>query len=167
MSEVAILVVPATLELLDAAVAGDATLGAALGVEVMPGWTVFDGALPHSRDALRERPELAPWWTCFFLTTEPRALVGWGGFKGPPSELGEVEIGYAVAPLQRGRGIATAAARALVERAFADDRVQAVLAHTLAEENASTRVLGKLGFRRVAELDDGEHGRLFRWSLAR
>ena len=28
-------------------------------------------------------------------------------------------------------------------------------------------VLGKLGFRRVAEIDSGEDGRIFRWSLAR
>lgn len=166
MADVAILIVPATIELLDAAIEGDATLGAALDVEVAPGWEVFDGALLHSCDALRERPELSRWWTYFFVSTEPRVLVGWGGFKGPPSQDGEVELGYAVAPSQRGRGFATAAARALVERAFADARVQTVLAHTLAEHNAST-LLAKLGFDREAELDDDEHGRIVRWSLAR
>ena len=40
-----------------------------------------------------------------------------------------------------------AAARAMVAEAFADERVTTVIAHTLAERNASNRVLEKVGFR--------------------
>ncbi len=36
--------------------------------------------------------------------------------------------------------------------------VHTVVAHTLAAENASTRVLLRCGFARVAELDDPEDG---------
>ena len=53
----------------------------------------------------------------------------------------------------------------LVERARAAD-VVTVTAHTLAAENASTAVLRKSGFRRAAELPDGELGAIWRWELA-
>jgi [ribosomal protein S5]-alanine N-acetyltransferase len=43
--------------------------------------------------------------------------------------------------------------------------VKVVCAHTLAEENASTWVLARCGFRRVAELVDPEEGPLWRWEI--
>jgi RimJ/RimL family protein N-acetyltransferase len=43
----------------------------------------------------------------------------------------------------------------MVAEAFADERVEAVVAHTLPERNASTRVLTKAGFRYAGEVDDG------------
>jgi RimJ/RimL family protein N-acetyltransferase len=87
---------------------------------------------------------------------DPPELVGWGGFKGPPGVDGVVEVGYAIAPAREGRGLATAAARALVDEAFADERVVAVVAHTLAEANASNRVLEKAGFAHDGEATDGD-----------
>jgi [ribosomal protein S5]-alanine N-acetyltransferase len=76
---------------------------------------------------------------------DPPELVGWGGFKGPPKD-GVVEVGYEIAEARQGRGLATAATNAMVAEAFADDRVTKVIAHTLPERNASTRVLEKVGF---------------------
>jgi [ribosomal protein S5]-alanine N-acetyltransferase len=89
-----------------------------------------------------------------------------GGFKGPPS-AGAVEIGYAIAPTLQRRGLATAAARQLVERAFADPNVGAVDAHTLAQRNASVRVLEKLGMQRIGEVPDHEHGAIWHWRIRR
>ena len=120
---------------LAAASDGDAALGALLGCEIVPGWSTFT-----------ERLLTAPagtWGTRFFLFDGE--LVGWGGFKGPPSG-GAVEIGYEIAAARQGRGLATAAARAMLAEAFADPRVDRVLAHTLPERNASNHVLQKCGF---------------------
>jgi [ribosomal protein S5]-alanine N-acetyltransferase len=79
---------------------------------------------------------------------------------------GVVEIGYEIAESRRGRGLATLAVRAMVAEAFADPRVGAVIAHTLAERNASNRVLEKCGFRFDGEAL--ERGRVvWRFSLAR
>ena len=134
------------LALLDAAMAGDDALAACLGHAVVPGWLSFAGQLERTRDAAAQDRDDPRWGTCFFVAGEPPELVGWGGFKGPPSDAGTVEIGYEIAPARRERGLATAAARALVADAFSDPRVAAVLAHTLAEPNASNRILEKLGF---------------------
>src|SRR4051794_23637930 len=43
------------------------------------------------------------------------AVVGELGTKGPPTSRGRVEIGYGLAAPSRGRGLGTAAVRALVE----------------------------------------------------
>jgi RimJ/RimL family protein N-acetyltransferase len=156
-------VIPAELDLLDAALAGDDALAAAVGRPVTPGWVTFTEALQPTRDALAANGGDTRWASRLFLTNDPPELVGWGGFKGPPDENGVVELGYEISKARAGRGLATAAARAMVDEAFADDSVTAVIAHTLAERNASNRVLEKVGFSFDGEAEeDGERAWRFR-----
>jgi len=68
-----------------------------------------------------------------------------------------------VAPEHQGKGYATEAANALVVFAFSTGQVRVVRAHTLREQNASTRVLVKCGFRHVGEVIDPEDGLVWRW----
>lgn len=151
--------------LMDAALAGDRALAGALGYDVAPGWATFTDALQPTRDALAANPASAAWGPRFFIAGEPPLLVGWGGFKGPPDD-GVVELGYEIAASHRGRGLATAAAQAMLAEAFAAEDVTAVVAHTLPETNASNRVLEKLGFRFDGEAsEDGEV--VWRFVLAR
>lgn len=155
--------VPATVALLDAAITGDGHLADALGHAVAPGWATFTEALPVVRDQVAADPDGVTWGPRLFVTGDPPLLVGWGGFKGAPRD-GAVEIGYEIAESLRNRGLATAAAVAMIDAARADPRVRAITAHTLAEPNASNHVLTKLGFRFDGELhDDGE--RVWRFVL--
>jgi len=111
--------------------------------------------------------EASPWVHGFSIfLTETNAPVGQCGFKGPP-ENGAVEIAYGVDPERQGKGYATEAAAALTNFAFTDDRVSVVRAHTLPEQNASTRVLTKCGFRRIGEVIDPEDGPVWRWEKTR
>jgi len=159
--------VVADLPLLEAALAGDRQLSEALGgAHVTEGWSVFPEALPPARDAVAVQPASARWGTRFFLAGDPPALVGWGGFKGAPRD-GVVEVGYEVAEPHRNRGLATAAVGAMLEEAFADPEVEAVIAHTLPEPNASTRVLEKSGFARDGESADDDEGVVWRWRRER
>jgi ribosomal-protein-alanine N-acetyltransferase len=137
--------VPATVDLLDAALAGDRALASTLGHTVIPGWATFTGALQRTRDALAAASSDTSWRPRLFVAEGPPELVGWGGFKGPPRD-GVVELGYEIAEARRERGLATAAVRAMVTEAFADRRVSEVIAHTLPCRNASNRVLEKAGF---------------------
>ena len=159
--------VDATLPLIDAALAETSRLAALLQAEIADDWTVFPDALPALREMIGGQPEGHAWGTILFLLREPRTLVGMGGYKGAPSPEGVVEIGYAIAPAFRRRGLATEAARWMVERAFAEPRVLAVDAHTLAEESHSTRVLGALGMVRIGEPVDPDEGPLWHWRLER
>jgi [ribosomal protein S5]-alanine N-acetyltransferase len=157
--------VDATPALFDAALTGRAALVHALGAEVAEGWEGFPEALPMLSALCAEDPS-SGWGSVFFVLTEPRTLVGLGGYKGPPSE-GVVEIGYSIAPAFQGVGLATEAARALVVRAFEEPEVRAVEAHTLAHNNASGRVLSKCGFTRVGEAHDVQLGAIWHWLRTR
>jgi [ribosomal protein S5]-alanine N-acetyltransferase len=148
---------------MDAALAGDDSLARALGHKVVPGWATFTGALRPTRDALAANG--SRWGARFFLAGDPPELVGWGGFKGPPRD-GTVELGYEIAQSRRGHGLASAATRAMLGEAFADDSVTTVIAHTLPESNASTRVLEKAGFRFDGEAQQNANP-VWRYSLVR
>lgn len=116
---------------------------------------------------LQEDPESAGWGTWYFGLRRaglPVLLIGAGGYKGKPSEAGEVEIGYSIVPSHQRRGYGVAAAGELVTRALRDDRVKCVLAETLPELTASIRVLEKLGFALVGS---GSEPGVIRYRLAR
>ena len=134
-----------SVELLDAALAGDDVLARVIGHDVAPGWATFREALQPTRDAVAAAPLDFAWGTRFFVADGPRRLVGWGGFRGSPRD-GVVELGYEIAVAERGRGFATQATFAMLAEAFAYDAVTTVIAHTLPELNASNRVLEKAGF---------------------
>jgi [ribosomal protein S5]-alanine N-acetyltransferase len=153
-----------TVEHFDAAIEGDEALAEALGHDVAPGWASFVEALPHVRKGIVADPGNR-WGPRFFLTGEQPELVGWGGFKGVP-ENGAIEIGYEIAESRRERGLATAAARAMLNEAFADPAVTEVIAHTLPERNASNRILEKAGFRFTEATYEGDTP-VWRFSLPR
>lgn len=126
------------------------------------GW--IPRVLPHVLDAAR-RHDADPWGSHLFFDNDG-SLVGLGGFKGPPTG-GEVEIGYAIAPARQGRGLDTMAARTLIGRA-GDCGVNRVVAHTLATPNASSAVLVRCGFTRIATIADPDGGvddDVWRWEL--
>ena len=104
-----------------------------------------------------------PWTHGFSLVHRATdGVIGQAGFKGPPAD-GMVEIAYGVAPEHEGKGYATEAARALTAYALGSGQVRVVRAHTLANDNASARVLVKSGFRLIGEVTDPEDGLVWRW----
>ena len=109
--------------------------------------------------------EADPWRFGFgVIHTIDNLLIGMGGFPGPPDSDGVAEIAYGIAPAYQGKGYATEVAKALIDFASTDPRVQRIRAHTLAETNASTRVLEKCGFEKVAETIDPENNLpIWRW----
>jgi RimJ/RimL family protein N-acetyltransferase len=153
---------PVTLEHLDAYRNEPSKLGLLLTSSIPDGWPEFPEAIDFTAEKLRAHPEQGEWWMHLFLDAESGALVGSGGFFGPPAE-GAVELGYEVAPAFRGLGYGTAAAEALRDKAVESGEVGTVIAHTLALEGPSTGVLTALGFERVATLTDPEEGELWRW----
>lgn len=105
-------------------------------------------------------------WGGYFVVDEgTREVVGSCAFKAPPSEEGTVEIAYFTYPGFEGRGYATAMARKLIALASTSAAVRQIVAHTLPETNASTRVLEKVGMRLVGEVNDPEDGRVWRWQV--
>ena len=159
--------VDGNLELLTAAVASGEALEALLGVSIADGWAGFPEALPVLCASYAKNPNGHTWGSLFFVDLQVRMLVGFGGFKGPPSSDAIVEIGYAIAPAFRGQGLATDAVEQMVQRAFQDTIVRAVDAHTLGQANPSTRVLEKSGFRKIGEANDPDEGVVWHWRRER
>ncbi len=113
---------------------------------------------------IENSPPVDPWIHGFAMTLPTDAKrVGKCGFTAPPGPDGVVEIAYWVDPEFRGKGYATEAAMELTKFALKDSRVRVVRAHTLPQENTSTRILARCGFTRVGESTDHEVGVVWRW----
>ncbi len=153
---------PATLPWLEALAAGDEEFARRFAIPVVPGWAPFPEAIPLALEAARQGAP--PAWGTHLFFDDDGALVGFGGWKGVPVD-GVAELGYAVAPERRGRGVATATVRKLVVRGRAAG-LRVVVAHTLPEVSASTTVLRRCGFVHVGEVVVPGEGQVWRWELA-
>ena len=163
MSSPATRIEAVTLEHVEALLAGDAVFTERFGMPVAPGYLDFPEALARTRDELVHGMP-SEWYSHLIIDVDANTLVGFGGYKGPPTD-GEVEIGYSVAPSHQRRGHATAAAQLLIEQARAAG-VTRVCAFTLPESNASTRVLTRCGLTMVEVVEDAEEGSVWRWERA-
>ena len=140
---------------------GDDVFRERFGIPVEAGWSAFPEAITIVLKA--GRGEVPREWGAHLIFDSDGALVGNGGWKGPPVD-GEAEIGYAVAPGRQGRGIATAAVQTFVQQARAA-QLRAVIAHTLPRESASTTVLSRCGFNKAGDAIDPDEGTVWRWEL--
>ena len=119
--------------------------------------TVVEGQL-----ALYSRTEaVAPWIGYLAHDVLRGQLVGSCSFIGNSSN-GSVEVAYFTFPPFEGVGVATAMVRELLAVAAKAGNPE-LHAFTLPEENASTRVLQKLGFTHTGEGYDEDAGVVWRW----
>jgi RimJ/RimL family protein N-acetyltransferase len=118
------------------------------------------GALERIVVAAGSGHSLEPFFAYVIVRRADGLAVGDAGFHGPPDEDGEVEIGYALVPAARGAGLASEAICLLVDWASHQRGVRAVTARVDPGNDASRRVLARLGFSA-----DGERGGLQRYVL--
>lgn len=151
-------------EILQSAIEGNQILSKKINATVQDNWTEFGvAALQYSLDRLTESDTESGWWTYFPIHKKDNTLIGSGGYKGEPTNKGTVELGYEIAPNYRNMGFATEMAKALIENALKDERIHSIIAHTLAQNNASTRVLQKCGFKKIKEINHPADGLLWKW----
>lgn len=158
-------IVPCSAEHLEKLIEGADAFLKAYGFQVADGYMPFEGALQYILNEMQSSQLWHPWLPYLFIFYPDQALVGLGGFKAVPNSKRTVEIGYSVAPDYQSRGFATSAVRQFIKIAFESKLVDCVCAHTLAEPNASARVLEKCGMTQVSELVDPEDGALWRWEI--
>lgn len=153
---------PVTQPWAEALVLGDHMFAVRFGIAVEPGWEGFPEVIALLGEV--RRANTPDEWGLHLVFDEDGSLVGSAGWKGRPVD-GAGELGYAVAPPRRGRGIATAVVRELLARARAA-RLRTVVAHTLAEPSPSTSVLARCGFTNVTEVVEPDDGTVWRWELS-
>lgn len=160
-----LLVIPCDREISATALKGNDALEALLKVEVPENWTEFGNqAMQYALDKLKDSDE-AGWWTYLPIHRENNTLIGSGGYKGKPSDEGIVEVGYEITTDYRNKGLATEFVSALLKNVLSDERVKFIIAHTLGEDNASTKVLRNTGFIKVSEINDPDDGLLWKWEF--
>jgi ribosomal-protein-alanine N-acetyltransferase len=141
--------VPMTVALANAELAGSVALAAALDVPVPDDWPP---ELYEADDLRRLRGVLADpdsaGWALHYLVRRlsPRVLVGVAGFAGKPAADGSVELGYSVVTVHRRQGFASEAVGGLVAKAFGDPVVRRIVAQTLPGFDGSIAVLLRNGF---------------------
>ena len=111
-------------------------------------------AMEFFRARLEEGGEQAEGWYGWYAVRAadlegPRALVGGGGYFGPPDMDGTVEIGYSVLPRWQRRGYASEIVQTLVQHGFTFSTVERIIAHTTEANPASIAVLLHCGFHRA------------------
>jgi ribosomal-protein-alanine N-acetyltransferase len=147
--------IPATLELLNAELQSGASLSAFIGAYVPTTWPpehYDEKAVRWTMQQLAGPGADSRWWTHYFVlqskTSAPDVVIGVGGYTGPPTPAGLVEIGYSILPAYQRHGYASEAAAGLVKNAFLKG-AKVVAAHTLEGDPASGGVLLNNGFRLV------------------
>ncbi|MCE7066201.1 GNAT family N-acetyltransferase [Dyadobacter sp. CY326] len=160
-------IVPCDDTLFDAIRMGNNTLARVMGVNVPKKWTDFRDTFTPSYHRWKAHPPLRDWWVYLIIYVPDNILIGSCGYKGEPDANGVVEIGYEIIPAYRKRGLGAEAAKGLVDHAFAHSAVKKVTAHTLAEENASVRILESIGFKQTEDVSDPDDGLLWRWEVSR
>ena len=143
--------------------------GRKVQVHFTPGWP---------GDALGFFPSWAEWKAAHPLEREfgggtavhalEHVAVGQMGFKGPPDEQGNMEIGFGFHPNYGGQGYATELVGAQVAWALEQSEVYRITAECLSTNSGSIRVLEKCGFARIGERwDEEEGGVLLLWEKFR
>lgn len=114
----------------------------------------FVEALPHFLNDLLDDPGNFGWNAFLILRKEDGTIIGDIGFKGSPDENGVVEIGYSIAPDQRGMGFATESVAALCDHAFDTGSVKKIIAECDSNNRSSINVLRTSGFMETGRLDE-------------
>ena len=158
---------PITPEQMTAYSLSRSDLARLIGATVPENWPVCPEGMEYWRAKSNVLRESKGWAGYVYIHKKDNTVIGDGGFKGPPDAKGEVEMGYAILPEYRGKGLGTEAAKALVDWAFYHPEVESIVAETLPEAKGSMRVLEKLRMAyQGIRVDPGE-GRVFLWRLRR
>lgn len=139
-----------------------------LKVTVPDSWPHFPEAFSLPADEFdKSSAQTDKWPGYFFVYPKDGVLVGNGGFIVQAEKSSTVEIGYEIATEYWNRGFATEAAKGMIDYAFSNEEILTVIAHTLAEKNASNAVLEKVGMKFKEVLEDPEEGKIWRWQIIR
>lgn len=110
----------------------------------------------------RMNPGGTPWGG--YVAEANGVQVGECAFKSAPIN-GQVEVAYHTFAEFERQGFGTEMARELVAIARRTDSSLVVIAQTLRETNASTRILAKLGFTCHGTVYHPEDGEVWEWHL--
>lgn len=156
---------PLTLHELDLLASCDlAAATRSVGLPITPVFLDDQWVWQHFAELIRGEPETA-WWRTQYLVVardERARIVGHARLHSGPDENGEVHVGYATDPIERGRGYARQALHRLVDLASTRSEARTLVALIDPDNAASLAVARGAGF-----VDDGEQRHRLGWLMRR
>ncbi|HPB31752.1 MAG TPA: GNAT family N-acetyltransferase [Candidatus Sumerlaeota bacterium] len=127
-----------------------------IGYRLMEGWPGAEllERLPGYVSSVERDPSLLGWGVWLVIHERTRLVIGDTGFTSPPEPDGTVRITFNMHEEFRGKGLATEAARALLNWAFSWDGIRAVSARCSMNNEPARRVLEKIGMSPVGSSED-------------
>lgn len=167
-----LLLIPSSAAHLAAELESNSVFEAFIGASVPASWPPGEydrSAQEYFFNALTEGGDAATGWYGWYAVLQSvdgsnsrNAVVGCGGYFGPPSHEGVIEIGYSMCKEFQRQGFASELARGLVKHVREHVSPSRIIAHTYESNPASIAVLERSGFVRAAESDQPE-ALLFEW----
>lgn len=136
---------------IEALIAGDLGRFAVLTGFRFPPDNPTIGDLPWHLRAIQADDRHLPWRIRVIVERSSKMVVGSINLKGPPSAVGDVEIGWGLIEKVRGKGYATEATAAVIHWAVQQPGVRSISA-TIPDDNDRSQCLAKrLGLIRTSE----------------
>lgn len=158
-----LVLIPFTLQAARALQAGDKGPVRELGLQATTYWPDQEAidTFPNIIRKLELVPEPTGFESWMIVLKTDRTVIGDAGFKGQPNAKGEVDIGYSIIAQEHRKGYGMEATRALADWAFRQQGVKHITAKCLLDNEASARILVKLGMQEVVRDDE-----MIYWSIA-
>ncbi|PLT28152.1 N-acetyltransferase [Peribacillus deserti] len=86
-------------------------------------------------------------WEGMIIHKNQQLVIGDMGFKGGPDKDQIIHLGYSIVPGFRGHGFATEMGKAIIEWGLSQPNVKEAVATCNTDNEASKRVLEKIGFK--------------------
>lgn len=119
------------------------------GMPVSPGWP-HDETVEALAVTVERGDDAPPGW--LVVRRLDRSIVGDCGWHDWPDGDGEVEIGYGLAEPARGQGLGTELCEAMLAWTWGQPGVRRVVARVRPDNEASRRLLRRLGFREAPDV---------------
>jgi len=120
----------------------------------------FLSILPKIIQKLKSIVDHKGFTSYLLVKKDDHTVIGDVGFKTPPNEAGEIDIGYGLISSERKKGYATEAVNALIDWAFEQKDVKVITADCKIDHEASINVLKKSGAKQIRV----EHGMIY-WKI--
>lgn len=112
------------------------------------GWSMLsrDQALSFIQEMqIAEIGNLSEWFQIAIAHRYSNLLIGDIGFQICAEDPSTIEIGFTITPLEQGKGYATEAVQALIERLFEIESINKIIGITDLRNQASANLLRRLG----------------------
>lgn len=141
--------IPFTLEIANALLAGDTSILSKTGLTPTPFWPDQEAldTLPKIIRNLELVQEPTGFESWMVVRKADKAVIGDAGFKGLPNADGEVDIGYAIIEQEQKKGLGLEVAKGLADWAVKQPAVKAITAKCLIDNTASARILSRLNMQ--------------------